>query len=48
MEHPERIEANKINIEKLDFVLVIKKISGKAFKDTVMKDLAGLFYVATE
>jgi hypothetical protein len=48
MEHPERIEASKINIEKLDFVSVIKKISGKAFKDTVMKDLVGLFYVATE
>jgi len=45
MEHPERIEANKINIEKLDFVSVIKKISAKAFKDNVMKDLVGLFYV---
>jgi hypothetical protein len=48
MEHPERIEASKINIEKLDFVSVIKKISAKAFKDNVMKDLVGLFYVATE
>ncbi len=48
MEHPERIEANKVNIEKLDFVSVIKKISTKAFKDNVMKDLVGLFYVATE
>ena len=45
MEHPERIGSNKINIENLDFVSIIKKLSGKTFKDTVMKDLVGLFYV---
>jgi hypothetical protein len=45
-EHPEAIEANKINIEKLDFLTILKKISSKTFKDNVMKDMTGLFYVS--
>ena len=46
-EHPEVIEANKINIEKLDFLTILKKISSKTFKDNVMKDMTGLFYVSS-
>lgn len=48
IERPESIHVNKINIEKLDFVSILKKINGKLFKDNVMKDMMGLFYVATD
>uniref|UniRef100_A0A6C0AP09 Uncharacterized protein n=1 Tax=viral metagenome TaxID=1070528 RepID=A0A6C0AP09_9ZZZZ len=48
VEHPESIDANKINIESLDYINILKKIGSKTFKDTVMKDMVGLFYVSTE
>jgi hypothetical protein len=48
VEHPESIDANKINIESLDYINILKKIASKTFKDTVMKDMVGLFYVSRE